>query len=426
MEDYLSLEDFNELSSAPFSELDRDAERKIESFRSKALMGCSPQEMLDHIFEAVGTVIQFDRVGLAVQDGEWLRSKWVKSRLPVTHLKVGYAAKIIGSSLEQVLKAGRPRVIGDLEVYLQQHPTSQSTELILKDGMRSSLTFPLSLRDQAFGVVFFSSCKSHAYTLEHMKLLESVAQGMALVVDYYNLHQSNEEAQTQEKAFSRVIHDIRSPLAVITGFTDLLYDSVSKVGLSGSREKFFSVIRSNLKSMLLLTDELSEINRLHRDPFAVRFEPVPLSPFLVDVGEQLGAICSSKGISSKLNCGELGAEFWNFDPARIRRVLENLFSNAVKFSDRGSHVWLKVRSSDDRLIFTVTDQGQGIPEGELPKLFCEFGMTQVRSTEGEKSTGLGLFICREIVRAHGGEINVCSEVNKGSTFEFWIPKTQVQ
>lgn len=71
--------------------------------------------------------------------------------------------------------------------------------------------------------------------------------------------------------------------------------------------------------------------------------------------------------------------------------------------------------------FYIIDQGQGIPQSEIPKLFKEFGKTSVRPTSGENSTGLGLAIAKKIVEQHGGEINVVSEVGRGSTFSFWLP-----
>jgi signal transduction histidine kinase len=93
----------------------------------------------------------------------------------------------------------------------------------------------------------------------------------------------------------------------------------------------------------------------------------------------------------------------------------------VKFSARGTNVQLEIKREGARLIFEVVDEGQGIPESEIPKLFREFGRTSVRPTEGERSTGLGLAIAKKIVEQHGGQISVKSEKGKGSTFAFWLP-----
>ena len=93
-----------------------------------------------------------------------------------------------------------------------------------------------------------------------------------------------------------------------------------------------------------------------------------------------------------------------------------------KYSNPGREVLLRINCLTDRIEFEVTDQGQGIPEEELPKLFKEFGKTSVRPTNGEPSTGLGLAIARKIVEKHGGAISVTSTVGWGSTFSFWLPR----
>jgi transcriptional regulator with GAF, ATPase, and Fis domain len=223
MDEYLSFDDVRELSLNRTVKI--DTKGAIEAFQRKALSGIEPEHLLEFVFEALEVFIPFDRVGLALSDGEWLRAKWVKSKAPVKYLTTGYAARIKGSSLAQVLDSGKPRVIGDLELYLKDHPNSHSTSLIVKDGIRSSLTFPLQLHESAFGVVFFSSTKPHAYNLEHLRLLELVSQGLSTVVEQYQLRQLKTKTSDQDRTLSRVSHDMRSPLSVIAGFADLLSES---------------------------------------------------------------------------------------------------------------------------------------------------------------------------------------------------------
>ncbi len=109
------------------------------------------------------------------------------------------------------------------------------------------------------------------------------------------------------------------------------------------------------------------------------------------------------------------------DPAAIRRVIDNLASNAIKYSARGSHITLQVAKIGDDLEISVKDRGQGIPDSEQGKLFTEFGRTSVQPTEGESSTGLGLAICKKFVEQHHGRIAAVSKPGVGSTFSFTIP-----
>ncbi|MGZ3809367.1 MAG: sensor histidine kinase, partial [Bacteriovorax sp.] len=112
-----------------------------------------------------------------------------------------------------------------------------------------------------------------------------------------------------------------------------------------------------------------------------------------------------------------------FDSIRIMQALENLIANAIKYSESSSKVTIDVIVDEDRtrLSFFVKDQGPGIPETEMGKLFKEYGKTSVRPTAGESSHGLGLAIVKQVVAAHKGEVAVQSKVGVGSVFSFWIP-----
>jgi signal transduction histidine kinase len=131
-------------------------------------------------------------------------------------------------------------------------------------------------------------------------------------------------------------------------------------------------------------------------------------------------LAQKKHITLRLEIeGELPAS--SFDEKKIAQVLNNLITNAVKFSEPGTQVTVRAVAESGGILISVRDQGPGIPETERDKLFRPFGKTSVRSTGGESSTGLGLAIVRKIVEGHGGRIWLESEVGKGSAFFFTIP-----
>jgi signal transduction histidine kinase len=109
------------------------------------------------------------------------------------------------------------------------------------------------------------------------------------------------------------------------------------------------------------------------------------------------------------------------DRKKIEQVLNNLISNAIKYSFPQSTVHILSKSDHDNLIICVSDEGQGIPPSEMNKLFKPFSRTSVKATSGESSTGLGLVIVRKIVEAHGGRVWAESEVKKGSSFYISLP-----
>jgi signal transduction histidine kinase len=109
------------------------------------------------------------------------------------------------------------------------------------------------------------------------------------------------------------------------------------------------------------------------------------------------------------------------DVQKIEQVMNNLLSNSIKYSDAGTDVLLRLSVSGNFFKTEIMDQGQGIPEEDIPKIFNPFQTTRVKSTAKEKSTGLGLAITKKIISEHGGEIYVESEQGKGSNFYFLLP-----
>jgi signal transduction histidine kinase len=154
---------------------------------------------------------------------------------------------------------------------------------------------------------------------------------------------------------------------------------------------------------------------------AVDLREVTVREFIAELAMKGRELADKKEISFAITTSSGLPEKARMDSMKIRRVLDNLITNAVKFSARGTNVQLNIKREGARLVFEVRDEGQGIPESEISKLFREFGRTSVRPTEGERSTGLGLAIAKKIVEQHGGQISVKSEAGKGSTFAFWLP-----
>ncbi len=110
------------------------------------------------------------------------------------------------------------------------------------------------------------------------------------------------------------------------------------------------------------------------------------------------------------------------DPDRLMQVINNLISNAIKFSPNGATVAVRTRVQNGGLMFEVADTGPGIPAAEIPLLFEEFARLSNQPTGGEKSSGVGLSIAKQLVELHGGQIGAKSEVGKGSLFWFSLPQ----
>ncbi|MEK9753494.1 MAG: GAF domain-containing protein, partial [Rhodospirillaceae bacterium] len=154
-------------------------------------------EVLDHVFEDFEKLIPYDRIGVAlIEDSESgktiVRSRWNRAKYGETLLGKDYAAVLAGSSLEAIARSRRPRILNDLAAYLDEHPHSGSTRLILREGIHASLTCPLVADDRVIGFIFFSSCRAD----QHVELFAQIAGELALTLEksraYEDLYLRNE------------------------------------------------------------------------------------------------------------------------------------------------------------------------------------------------------------------------------------------
>lgn len=214
-------------------------------------------------------------------------------------------------------------------------------------------------------------------------------------------------------------HDLRNPLDVILTYSRFLLEDAGET-LDPKHTRFIHTIRSSSSFMLNLVEDFLDISKIEAGRLDLNLARADLAA-LVRRNVELNRVLAEK---KKIEIGleEEGGEIsMVFDPAKIEQVLNNLIGNAVKFSPLGRRVLVRLAGDGDGAAVTVRDQGPGIPEGELDKLFRPFEKTSVRSTGGEQGAGLGLAIVKNIVTGHGGEIRVESTVGEGAAFHVSLP-----
>ena len=214
-------------------------------------------------------------------------------------------------------------------------------------------------------------------------------------------------------------HDLRNPLQVIEGYSQMLADG-QLGGLSPGQEKVISVIRKNSDYMLKLVTDLLHISKVEAGKLHLELRETDLPALLETNVEFNRLLAGQKRIEIRLCRGE-GIPTLRVDAPKIEQVLNNLIGNAIKFSYPKTTVEVRAARRERDVVIDVRDEGQGIPAGEIDRLFIPFESHSVKSTGGEPSTGLGLAIAKRIVEGHGGELWVRSEVGAGSTFSFSLP-----
>ncbi len=227
--------------------------------------------------------------------------------------------------------------------------------------------------------------------------------------------------QEQQKALLQMVsHDLRTPLTVIKGHEQVVASLLEEKGLNGMLQQSMAAIHRGVERMDMMIQDLVDVTRWEGGQLELKREVVDLPRYLDDL---LQRVCMA--IETPRIQVEMPADLPPVcaDYARLERILLNLLSNALKYSDPGTPVhlraWFIPNQQEGQVVVMVSDQGRGIPTEDMPHLFERFyRATEVRKAEG---IGLGLYITRVLVEAHGGRIWVESEVGKGSTFYFTLP-----
>lgn len=219
-------------------------------------------------------------------------------------------------------------------------------------------------------------------------------------------------------------HDLRNPIAIIVGYADLLLSDMFGTE-EGRQKEFLTNIKNRSLDMIGIINNFLDLSVIEAGGLNLNINKVDnLQDFLKMCHQSNSLIAQTKSIDFALNLSD-GLPPVYMDSERIHQVINNLVSNAIKYSHPNTKIILTTANDNNNGVkISISDQGQGIPRDEFPKLFKEYSLTSVKTTAGEKSTGLGLTIVKKIIEAHGCRISVESEVGKGSTFSFTLPISQ--
>lgn len=214
-------------------------------------------------------------------------------------------------------------------------------------------------------------------------------------------------------------HDLRNPIGIIMGYSSFLMEEL-ETDLSSEQVEMLKTIQGTSEFMLHLLNQLLDISAIESGKLNLDLQFTDLVELVHRNANLNAVIAARKQIQICVECYEYIPEI-KMDVIKIEQVLNNLISNAIKFSLPGTTIKVSTFLGGDYVTVAVIDQGQGIPSVETDKLFKPFQRTSVKSTSGEKSTGLGLSIVRNIILGHQGRIWVESSVGVGTTFYFSLP-----
>ena len=248
-------------------------------------------------------------------------------------------------------------------------------------------------------------------TLGLLDSLETVNRQLAGARD-----EALEASRSKSQFLANMSHEIRTPMNGVLATTELVLDT----GLTSEQRELISACHVSGQQLLAILNDILDLSRCESGKLVLEQVPFDLHSEVTGVMKLFNVIAQQKGVALNLCWSEAAPEWARGDPTRLRQVLGNLMSNALKFTDDGS-VSLTVSSDSDnsaraRMRFIVEDTGIGIPPETLPNLFSPFVQGDGSTTRRYGGTGLGLAICKQLVALMGGSIDVHSEPGKGSRF----------
>jgi two-component system phosphate regulon sensor histidine kinase PhoR len=229
----------------------------------------------------------------------------------------------------------------------------------------------------------------------------------------------NAANQMRGNFISMVSHELRTPLHSISGFLEIVLDE--QVGpLNERQQEFLKYARVSTQQLAALVEDILFISKADSGQFTLRLGEVDTVELVTQVLHGLQAVAQKArvGLVSQL---ELDLPAAHGDALRLQQVLTNLLNNAIKFSPQEGTVYLSARTEGDEVLFSVTDEGRGIPREDHARIFERFYQSESAARTRTGGYGLGLAIAKLIVEQHCGRIWVESEPGKGSTFYFTVP-----
>ncbi len=248
------------------------------------------------------------------------------------------------------------------------------------------------------------------------ELLDKLShKNLVISVQNEELEMANKD---KDRLFSIIAHDLKNPFNIILGFSKMLKDKRHDL-VANDVEKYATLINSSANQTMHLLDNLLDWSRMHRLKTVFSPREVSLKEIVHDVTSSLEDLATLKDI--QMNCQIPDTLNVIADVDMLNTILRNLLGNAIKFIGQGGRISVLAKKTENEVQISVTDNGVGISQEDLTRIFVDNNNRSKKGTQDEKGTGLGLILCKEFVEKHGGKIWVESKAGKGSIFTFSLP-----
>jgi GAF domain-containing protein/anti-sigma regulatory factor (Ser/Thr protein kinase) len=301
--------------------------------------------------------------------------------------------------------------------------------------VRSLLAVPLVIRDEPVGTLTVDSDQPHAFSESDKQLMTIAAaqvsvaianarlfeelekRAQELAVAYEELKESD---RLKDELVQNVSHELRTPLTFVKGYVDLLMDGDRGL-LTPEQQEYLQIVSDKTDDITRIIEDIITLQRI--DSGNLQLETVAMEDLLHTAVAGHSMVAEKKGLSVRMLPAS-AAGLVNIDKGRINQVLDNLIGNAIKFSPDGGVITVTLMEQDEVVCVSVADQGIGMAPDKHQRIFERFYQIDGSSRRRFGGTGIGLAIVKRIIDAHHGKIWVESELDKGSSFLFTLPKAR--
>jgi signal transduction histidine kinase len=383
------------------------------------------KQVLDHLLNLLKVAVPYDSACVFLVNGDYLHPMANRDLPDRSILQTG-KFPIADALFQEIVSAGRPLIIEDIQLSPNFHGWGGT------GYVHGWMGIPLITRGQIIGCLTLDNRRIGAYGEREASLAQAFANQAAVALENARLfgetqyhardlasalNQLRELDRLKSEFIQNVSHELRTPLAIIRGYAELL-DGGELGDLQPIQREPMNIITRRVHTLNKMVDDLLAI--LETEGHTLVREPVDLgqmiSNLLVDFHKafELAHLCLVADVQA-------GVSPISGNPNHLRRMLDNLVGNALKFTPAGGRVCLSLRQVDSQVIVDVSDTGIGIPSDQLERIFERFYQVNGSSKRRYGGTGLGLALVKEIAEAHGGKVMVESVPDVGSCFQVSLP-----
>lgn len=339
------------------------------------------------------------------------------SRLPEVVLVFDQTGQVIVASDASFDLCGVETLHEMRQKTLDQLAETDDLFLVIRDVLPDALDDA----DQITSIEARSETNERDY-LVNIAPWQTIEDGICFIITIKDVTTLRTLSRFKNQMLRLLSHDLRTPLVLIIGYADLLKMDANATDNTEHLE-FTDGIIDAAERMDRLLDGMLRVDRIRSSPIELH-EEVMLNDIVNEVIAEMAGLAKQQGIQLKIERNTAGIYHILGDGMLLKQAMNNIVSNAIKYTNSGGRVHIKTSTNNQRYYFTVTDTGVGIPEEDLPKIFEDF-FRAGNADDTSTGMGIGLSLVKGIAQQHGGDVTAKSKVGVGSTFTLWLPLAEL-